>query len=301
MNLFDYFFKMIFAPLVIIFGLYGNLMGLVVLTHEKIRKIGPTYIYRFLFIVDTFCLAQCLVVYMKFAYKIDLSIMYGFITCKLMYFIGYVLDAISPYLLVYISIEKYVAIIYSHKRSILNSEKNQLIFLTALIIFNGFLYAEVPVYFQVFKKDLNLTLESNQTSSTYMCYFVRYSDQLISAAIDILNRLCVPLVLMTVFSTLLISAIFKSRRRISNLSNPNKQLKRDVRFAITSFSMNWLFFILNLPISLAFIFPVIMDVNTLFVSTYYIYFISYAINFYIMIATNSLFRKEFLDLILDLD
>ena len=303
MNFFDFFVNMIFAPVVIIFGLYGNLAGLVVLTHGKIKKIGPTYIYRFLFIVDTLCLTQCLVAYMKFAYSIDLSILDGPISCKLLYFIGYSLDAISPYLLVYISVEKYIAITYPFKSSILRSRKNQFKFLAVMIIFNGLLYLEVPFYFDVINIDLNVTVLSNRnrTVDTYfVCAFKNYTEQLVTSYIDLINRLCVPLILMTCFSILLINAIFKSRRRIvSNTSNENRQLKRDIRFAVTSFSMNLLFFALNLPISVVFFVPGIIGINIVYFSSFYFYFITYAINFYVMIATNSLFRKEFLSLYVD--
>ena len=143
MNIVDYFVYKIFAPLVVLFGLYGNLIGLVIMARKAIRKIGPLYIYRFLFIVDTLCLTQCLVAYMKYAQSIDLTVGYGFFSCKLTFFIGYVLDAISPYLLVYVSLEKYIAIAYPAKSSILRSETNQLISLAVLLTFNSLLYIEV--------------------------------------------------------------------------------------------------------------------------------------------------------------
>lgn len=245
------------------------------------------------------CLTQCFVAYMKYAHSIDLTVWYGFFSCKLTFYIGYVLDAISPYLLVYISVEKYISITYQAKSSILRSKRNQLIFLTLLVTFNGLLYIEVPFYYDVIKQDLNF---SNQTvTSVYKCTFLSYSEQLTSSYIDLVNRLMVPLALMVCFSSLLISAIFKSRRRVaSSSSNENTQLKRDVRFAVTSFSMNLLFFILNMPVSLIYFFPDAIGSNIVYFSTFYFYFISYAINFYIMIGTNRLFRQEFFSLYTDL-
>lgn len=245
------------------------------------------------------CLTQCFVAYMKYAHSIDLTVWYGFFSCKLTFYIGYVLDAISPYLLVYISVEKYISITYQAKSSILRSKRNQLIFLTLLVTFNDLLYIEVPFYYDVIKQDLNF---SNQTvTSVYKCTFLSYSEQLTSSYIDLVNRLMVPLALMVCFSSLLISAIFKSRRRVaSSSSNENTQLKRDVRFAVTSFSMNLLFFILNMPVSLIYFFPDAIGSNIVYFSTFYFYFISYAINFYIMIGTNRLFRQEFFSLYTDL-
>ena len=106
-----------------------------------------------------------------------------------------------------------------------------------------------------------------------------------------------PLTLMTCFSSLLVSAIFKSRQRVaSNTSNENTRLKQDIRFAVTSFAMNLIFFILNLPVSLVYLLPGAIGSDILYFLAFYFYFISYAINFYIMISTNRIFREQYFSL-----
>ena len=57
--------------------------------------------------------------------------------------------------------------------------------------------------------------------------------------------------------------------------------------------MNLLFALLNLPVEIYFFLPYYSDTYT---SLLYVFFISYAINFYILLITNSLFRKEFYSL-----
>ena len=57
--------------------------------------------------------------------------------------------------------------------------------------------------------------------------------------------------------------------------------------------MNLLFFLLNLPVEINQFFPFDSDKYTI---VNYIYYSSYAVNFYVLLVTNSLFRKEFYSL-----
>ena len=57
--------------------------------------------------------------------------------------------------------------------------------------------------------------------------------------------------------------------------------------------MNLLFALFNLPGEIYLFLPFYIDTYTLVV---YIYYISYAVNFYILLITNSLFRKQFYSL-----
>ncbi len=101
------------------------------------------------------------------------------------------------------------------------------------------------------------------------------------------------------FSALLVATIFRSRRRVANAvsstnNNDMKRLKRDIKFAISSFSMNLLFIILNLPLSLMNL-SIGQSLTDVYLTVYLFYF-SYGCNFYCMLATNSIFRNEFTSL-----
>ncbi len=57
--------------------------------------------------------------------------------------------------------------------------------------------------------------------------------------------------------------------------------------------MNLLFLLLNLPVEINLFLPFDSDTYTI---VNYFYYTSYAVNFYILLATNSLFRREFFSL-----
>jgi hypothetical protein len=49
----NFFTKDLLAPIVLVVGLLGNLMGIIVISRKELKKIGPVLIYMFLFIFDT--------------------------------------------------------------------------------------------------------------------------------------------------------------------------------------------------------------------------------------------------------
>jgi len=103
---------------------------------------------------------------------------------------------------------------------------------------------------------------------------------------------------MTFISFLLIifiSFVVKLKTESTELNRDNKvnkRIKSDIRFASSSFGMNLLFIILNLPLTLVLFIPNYFLSITLFLATYYLYYLSYGINFFVIFAVNKTFRKS---------
>lgn len=113
---------------------------------------------------------------------------------------------------------------------------------------------------------------------------------------------------------MIINHVFKSRRKLrkvsslekltSNESNSKKKKiisKKDLKFAITSLSLNGLFLTLNFPICVLNIYLSNTNadnfnsfIGMFFVNLYYAYF---GVSFYISLLVNSIFRDEFLAMI----
>jgi len=118
----------------------------------------------------------------------------------------------------------------------------------------------VPFYYDLIESQNNLT-DLNKTEIS--CEFVSYSGQLI------LGR----------------------SRAVSTL-NENKRVKRDAKLALNCILMNSIFIILCMPATVVYYNPNIFSEDFLFLSTLFIFYLSYGINFYILFFFNSLFRKE---------
>ena len=291
-EIFNYFVYSVFPLLVLVIGLPGNLFALIVLNQKKLKNIGPILIYKCLLISDSLFLPLIIPYYLQTGFNYDLFLISAFV-CKLVMFLNYYLDAFSPWLIVYISIEKYISIAYANKRFILRQKLIQIIFAISLFLFS-FVFYLPDTYFY----DIIINTDNNLTS----CNYINFKSQLISSWMDFIYRFCVTFVLMITLSVLIVITVFKStntnnNNRISNTrltKQEKKRFKRDIRFAISSFSMNILAILLYLPNGIVYFFPSMYSIWFYFTSD--LFFLGYGQNFYVLLFTNSIFRNEFLAL-----
>jgi hypothetical protein len=142
-----------------------------------------------------------------------------------------------------------------------------------------------------------IEISSGDNETTFIiCSFKNAYLQRVSALVDTIHRVILPFTLMIVFSTLLVVFICESSKRVAGITknSTDRRHKHDVKFAISSFSMNLLFILLNLPLSLMNL--LIGTPLTSIYLTVYLFYFSYGVNFYVMFITNSIFRKEFFSL-----
>jgi len=142
-----------------------------------------------------------------------------------------------------------------------------------------------------------IEINSGDNETTFIiCSFKNAYLQRVSALVDTIHRVILPFTLMIVFSTLLVVFICESSKRVAGITknSTDRRHKHDVKFAISSFSMNLLFILLNLPLSLMNLL-IGTPLTTIYLTVYLFYF-SYGVNFYVMFITNSIFRKEFFSL-----
>ena len=203
------------------------------------------------------------------------------IGCKIFYYLAYGMGGLSPWCLVYISFERFIVIKYHAKRFVYKKKKIQIIFLILLVVFNILYHINIFFSFDIVNID-------NST----ICNFNNDKNQIIVANMDLANYFLLPFLLMLLFSILLIISIFKSRNTINlnNTAGQIRQRRKDIKISISLLLMNLLFFFLNLPIQIYLFLPFYIDTYTFVV---YIFYISYGVNFYILLFTNSLFRKHF--------
>lgn len=275
----------------------GNTLGLIILSKKRMAKIGPIKMYIYLFSLDIIYLIKIFIDYISYnVFKVDLTLLSKY-ACKFMFYLNYSLDVGSPMLLVYISCEKLTSIKYPSKSDLLRKNKFQMMYFMVITIFNLILY--LPVFYNSDKITFFYhSTESNETSDSIsrnrtLCTFSNADFLQNLSFIDLLNRALIPFVLMIVFTSLLILTIQKSRRRIKirYSINENRTFKRDLKFSVSSILMNIIYLVLNLPRSLFTIVIAQHEPELLF--TIYLFYLSFAVNFYVILVSNSIFRKEF--------
>jgi hypothetical protein len=281
MNSFEYFTYYIFPMLVLVIGLVGNYLGYKTFERPRMLEIGPRNSYKYLFIMDNVYLVQIIVTYLQLSFNIDFTVSSKAL-CKLWWYLNYSLDTQSSMLLVYISIDRYVSIKIPSLRFFMRKRNNQLIYFIFIFMFNLLYY--LPVSYNFTLKRTNDTLTCN--------YAYEYSHDLITY-MDLGNRVVLPSILIITFSILLGIEVIKSRNRILNnfLKEENEYFFKNISLAITSIWFNIIYIVLQLPITS--LISAYMPMNV-YIFSYYLFYLSYSINFYIILISNSLFRKEFI-------
>ena len=99
---FTYFVDIIFGPLVFLFGMTGNMISLVVLKTQKYWT--PINVQIFVHFWRDLS-------YMGTGFNYSPKILSS-LGCKVYQYFSYALDAVSPWILVYISVEKFFSISY---------------------------------------------------------------------------------------------------------------------------------------------------------------------------------------------
>lgn len=295
MEYIKYFLNNIFPLLVFIHGLIGNTFGLILMLRKELKMIGPAKMYQYLFIIGLINLLQTFKLYLD-SFGINLATLSD-LSCRFYAFYKFIIASILPMILVYISIERYISIKYTHKRFILRNETNQFFYFIGLICFNLILCSWVTFHFDLIDKR-NSTIKDKfitniSVSNNFECVLNKkiWTWALIWALVGKL----IPNLLIILFTILLLKTIFKSRQRvITNYTfNQNETFRRDVKFAFTSLLLNIIFILLNVPLTIIYYTNSIKDPN-LFLFLMNLNNLSFSIDFYLIFLTNSLFREQFL-------
>ena len=225
--------------MIVAIGLPANVTALIMfIRNEKnLEKIGPMFMYRLMFGADTTFLLNTFVFFLDKNFHLSLYLISN-LSCKIYFYFYFVLFTVSPLVLAYISLDRFVSIKYYAHRLLLKNSKYQYIYVLSFVLFN-FLY-NVPVF-------LNYDLFNNSETKKTKCnlfgqnqHIVPYIE--ISYVILIFSALFV-----LTFS--LLHIIFSSRERIqANFTRrENRHFKKDLRLAFTSIFFNIFYSLLYFP------------------------------------------------------
>jgi len=284
---FEFFAYKLFGPIVILLGILGNSFGIIVLKRKEMNKLGPKNTYKYLFVIDIICLPLILNNYMIHAYGFGFS-NFSRLACKIYMHYAYLFSSISPFILVYILIERYLAIKFPVESNFLRSKKSQFVYISVILILNFFYFLYIPFISDIkYEKAVNAS-----TKNLTLCKIVRSKE--VSSVFVFFARIFLPFCLIVIFSILLISKIFNSRSNISkNYTERKKKIfRKDVHLSILAVVSNFLIISLNFPLFIIF-FIFKNDKNVWFVFALHIYHLSYVFQFYFFIFANKMFRKAF--------
>jgi hypothetical protein len=295
-NVYDLLVNYLFPPFILILGLVGNIFSLILLLSDKdLINIGPKDTYIYLFISDTLFLIQIIEANLQYTYNYDLTIISN-LSCKLWYYINYVTCNYSTWLVLYISLDRFISIKYPARRFTLRKTRNQLFAFLVIIIINSILFIPIPFYFDLVENDTITDPPSLQ------CNFYDLNAIYIVSYLDLTFRLLIPFLFMVLITIILIYTLIESRRRIITnfLPEQNQTFNKEIKLAVSSICLNLIYILTQAPISFTDLFCTNNCLLIVTNFTYYLSYLYYGINFYIILLTNTLFRSSFCKLLISL-
>ena len=271
----------IITSLILVLAITGNTLQFIVFSRKKFAKFSSRNFYCVLATQDTFYIIYSLTInellsYFGIDYQ-DISIA----LCRFTSFIIFAFSPISGWIIAFISIDKFISICYPSKE-IIRSGKFQALILSLIYFYNIVYYIPVPIFAESINQNKSSNLSSENGCKRTSFFYT----------MDLFNLALIPFALMLTFSILLIIKIFKTRLRLLSFTLPNdrKRLMKDVKFSLSSIVLNLSYILLTLPICVADLNEFSDEINEII---YHLYYLNYLANFYILMATNSIFRKEF--------
>ena len=93
---FLFFINYVFPVFILVLGLLGNVIGFIVVLSKKLKNIGPTHIFCYMFASDTAYLIQIIITYLYYAFGIHISV-YSRLSCKIWVYLNYALGNILKF------------------------------------------------------------------------------------------------------------------------------------------------------------------------------------------------------------
>jgi hypothetical protein len=277
------------TSIVLILSFVGNTFGIFVMNRKELLKIGPIKMYKYLFIVNLIFSLFILDNFVLNTSKLGFSIISSY-TCKLYRLLMYPVIPLTPIIMVYIMLERYLSIKYPVESNFMRKNTVQIIYFFTLIIFNFILFSYVP-----FNSDIEVI-----NNSTIRCEITSLKYKRVSYLIFSLTNL-VPFILILIFSILLVSKIITSRSHLNTFYTPRENLifKKDVKISFMIILTNLITIILFAFIIFIHYYHLnfgLFSYNEIIILRN-IFYLHYVGHFYYFLITNSMFRKGFYYLI----
>ena len=282
----DYYFNIASSAI----GIPGNLISIIIFARLMRNKNNMGFLYIWQCSIDLFMLFYFLfIVRSNTIFRINLNDQSD-LTCRLFSFLRRFTIHASSWIAVIISFDRITFVLYGHvnRFRFLKSKLN--ITCTILVIFTIIAIVDIPNLFHLI----------NQKGVCKPDFVVKISTDIIS----IFFRTYIPFGLMVIFNTIMIRKILQNKRIVANQSANSR---KETQFTLAVIASNAYFLILNLPLSLFYIFY-----DILFVFLYSSFFDKYLLanaiindiaaceqtfSFFIYLAFNKLFRNTFLSII----
>ena len=215
---------------IVLFGLFPiifflNLLPITVFLRKKFRENYMNLYNLVISLVDNSIIFLNYFLFYQDATNETLLVKSAFL-CVFISYITRVFSSFHSWLLVMVSLERAVHVIFPFGFKFMKKKKIILAIMFALFMANAVLYT--PITYLRINTTVELLNETNQTVITKTCNSTPQIDFLIDT-IRIMSRIVVPFILVLIFNSLLIYKLIKSKRKVKSKTTAN--MKREYNFS----------------------------------------------------------------------
>ena len=124
----------------IIFGFVGNVLCYKVFSSTRLQNYPVSVYMRAISIFDSVMLINAIVYFMDQKFKLNLSLLSDFF-CKFKFYFSYCNGPISPWIIVVVSLDRYLSIAFPKRFTLFMKSRFQISIMGAIFIYNYVLYS----------------------------------------------------------------------------------------------------------------------------------------------------------------
>nr|QVK45699.1 G protein-coupled receptor [Proales similis] len=292
------FYFIVTVPLV---GALLNLFAALIFRRPALNKTNMGFLFQWQ------CLIDCGML-LFFALALRGNVLYGVAVesfgdfiCRSMTFLRRFVLHLSSWMSVFITFERFSQIVIPNRLKFMQNKFS--LNITILIMFVIIAVINVEnLFFYLANRN-----QTNTDNSTSVVNFCTADPQIvnISDLISSLMRTIIPIALMLIMNILTTIALIRSKKR-ANVKGPRR---REINFAVSVIVINILFFVLNTPLAIAYIWSVLGNSSTVefelasFIRFNFIFWLTVNLSFVYQslapifyIAVNRLYRQQFIQI-----
>ena len=266
-------------------GVAGNIMSFIIFSRKPFKNNSISTYFRATSVIQSLTIYQFIINMGILFANIDITSQSD-LPCKLLFYSWPVYDSSTSWILMVFSIDKMLNM--SRKPiPIIKKKWFQWTVVTMIVLIHAILYIGVPFdlkRFEIFP-------------GFYYCFVSNLSFFRAFSFIYLIETSFIPFVVMMVTSIVTIRLLIKSRKSLGQVGKLERLRRaRDTKFAISSLTFNFFFITFKMPFLVGYIlmsFYSQLDFSYFGISLF-LFFVNMSSNFYINLATNSVFRREFL-------
>lgn len=291
------FYLNISQDVIIALGIIGNVLSFLVFSRKAFDKTPIQTYGRALAIFDCYTIIQLTTQILALYFNIDLFLKSN-LSCKLLY---YALDGIAPnssWILVLLSIDTVISISIlpsSNKLVDFIRRKNvRILIILLIVVLHLSIFSLIPIELEI----VNVTKFGTYNSTIESCDLHNIRNAKTLAILYFVQANFIPFFLTTLTTVIISVSLYRSRKSL-NMKSSKLRKSRDRKFALNSIALNVIFILLTSPLVFSYIFSSYNYYDAFMVEkvTAIFFDMNFSIHFVTHFAVNSLFRKEFLDMV----